>query len=177
MHIDVEQQKVENQQQPQEDNDHKKTRWQIDWKKFSSLFGGLVLLLALAGGIWWFFLGRDKTGGDDPVAVYDVAVMLKDQNQKDPEEDFKSSLKAGDVVMTRETSREWSNTERISYLIIKMKLKQSQAQKLTEPVTEKISKKEGIEQGLLDEERMKEMEKEEIEMALTRDVRARKYRI
>lgn len=192
MHVDVNQpeqnnageqgeqeaQEAQEVQEIQSEEQPTKSRYRIEWKKLVLLIGALVLLAAIVFGVWWFFWGRDKK--DDPVMVYDVAVMLKDQNQKDPEEDLKSSLKAGDVVLTRETGREWSNTERISYLILKMKLKQSEAAKLTEPETKKLSEKEAKEKGLIPEERgerEEEMEKEELEQRLIQTVRARKYRI
>ena len=189
MHVDVnqtgennlrEQGELEAQegQENQPEDQPKKSRYRIEWKKLVLLVGALVVLAAIVFGVRWFFWGRDKK--DDPVKVYDVAVMLKNQNQKDPEEDMKSSLKAGDVVLARETGREWSNTERISYLIIKMKIKESEAAKLTEPETEKLSEKEAKEKGLLpeeDENRDEKMEKEELEQRLIQTVRARKYRI
>jgi len=208
MHIDVDNENNEIQQQEGPENgsdsqpsfakasEGKKTRYKIEWKKFGLLLGGLILLAGLVfGGIWFF----KKGSKDDPVKVYDVAVMLKDQTNKDPEEDAKTSLKAGDVVMTRETGREWSNTERISYLILKMKLRESQAEKLVEPVEEKLSEKEAQEKGNLpakykvvddedlNEERKKQGDnnedremiilKRELESRLTVTTRARKYRI
>ena len=172
MHIDVENQNNQNFQQ--QHSYHTKTKYKIDYKKFGTLLSGIVLLVAIIfGGIWFF--GRDKK--DDPIKVYDVAVQLKDQKNSDPEEDAKNSLKAGDAALVRETGREWSNTEKISYLIIKMKIRQSQAQKLMESETKKLSEKEAIERGLADEERMKEMTKEERKEALKEVVRLRKYRI
>jgi hypothetical protein len=177
MHVDVnnENEGMQAGEMPENTENKPKSRYQINWKKLGTLIGGVVLIIALLAGIWWLIWGRDKQ--DDPVAVYDVAVMLKDQTNSDPEEDARTSLKAGDVVLARETGREWSDTEKISYLILKMKLKQSQAMKLVEPEYVELSEKEAIEEGLIDKERMGEMEKVELEEFLKKDVRARMYRI
>lgn len=58
-----------------------------------------------------------------------------------------------------------------------MKLSGTQAARLTEPETIKLSEKEANEKGMLDEEMAKEMSKEEKEEMLKETVRARKYRI
>jgi len=189
MHIDINNDNGQSQKEGMSEKDINKPRprYQINWKKLRVLIGAVVLVLMLVAGSWWFFTKRDK--GDDPVKVYDVAVVLKDQHNPDPEEDRKESLKAGDVALARETGREWSKTERIGYLIIKMKLKESQMRKLTEPVTEKLSKKEAEKKGLLPDpssaeatkgkggEKKNKMSKEELNQLLTQTVQARKYRI
>lgn len=159
--------------QDAEDAKKRKVKYKIDWKKLGLLVGALVVVVGVIGGGVWFF--KNKFGGEKK--IYDVAIQLRDQKNSDPKEDLRSSLKAGDVILARETGREWSTTERISYLIIKMKLNEDQLQKIVKPKTEELSKKEGIKKGILTEESAKEMEREELKQVLTETVVAREYRV
>lgn len=152
-------------------------KYQVEYKKLAPRIGVLLLIGAVAYGA--FFLWQKKTGekdGGEP-KVFDVAVIAKDQNSGNSEEDQKSSLKAGDVALAREAGRDWSDTEKRIYLILKMKLTEAQAARLTEPETIKLTETEAKEKGIFDDEMMKDISKEEKEEMLKQTVRARKYRI
>lgn len=152
--------------------EEKKKKYKINYKRLGILLGGVVLIIGLIiGGIWFF---KDR-GGE--VKVYEALIQLKDQTSSNEQEDAKSSAKAGDVLLVREAGQEWSNTEKISYLIIKMRLNQEQAQDLTKSKTKKLSKKEALEKGIINEEMLKEMPKEEQEQMLTENVLFREYRV
>ncbi len=150
----------------------KKRKYKIDYRNLSFLIGGLILLIGIIGGGIWFF--KSKKG---EVKVYDALVMLKDQKSANSEEDAKNSAKKGDVILIRETGQEWSKTEKISYLILKIKLNEKQAQKIVQAKTKKLSKDEAKEKGLVDDERLKTMEKEELEQTLKEDILFREYRV
>ncbi|GEM_PF-1197497 len=150
----------------------KKVKYRIDYKKLGFLFGGLILIV---GVVWSIFHFWGSGGGEEK--VYDVAVQLRDQTNSDLNEDARSSAKKGDVIVLRETGREWSTTENASYLIIKMKLNEKQASKLTQPKTKKLSKDEGKKKGLIDDEILKNIDDENLEQILREDVLFREYRI
>ncbi|MBT3356537.1 hypothetical protein HN399_04290 [bacterium] len=151
----------------------KRVKYKIDYKKLGLLFGGLLLMIALVYGGIWFFRSRD--GGE--IKVYDAVIQLRDRTNSDPEEDARNSAKKGDVILVRETGKEWSTTEKVSYLIIKMKLSEKEAQKIVQPKTKKLSKDEAKEKGVVNDEMLKEMEKEELNQALTQAVIFREYRV
>ncbi len=151
----------------------KKVRYKIDYKKLGFLFGVIVLLAGIIWGVIHFFSSRDKS----EYKIYDAAIQLRDRSNSDPEEDARSSAKKGDVILVRETGREWSDTEKVSYLIIKIKLNEEQAQKIVQSKTKKLSKDEATKKGILNEEMSKEMQKEELEQLLKEDVLFREYRI
>ncbi len=153
----------------------KKKKYKIDYKKLVILAGGAILLIGIVGGGIWFFKKQAEKKGE--VKIYDVLVQLKDQKSSNLEEDAQNSAKAGDVILVRETGGEWSKTERISYLILKMKLDEKQAQKIVQPKTEKLSKDEALEKGVVQEEQLKDMEKEELKMMLVETVLFREYRV
>lgn len=150
----------------------KRRKYKIDYKRLGVLIGGVILVIGIIGGGIWFFKNR---GGE--VKVYEALVQLKDQTSSDAEEDAKNSAKAGDVILVREAGQEWSKTEKISYLILKMKLNEEQAQQLVQPKTKKISEEEALEKGIVNEEMLKEMPKEEKEQMLVENVLFREYRV
>jgi ketol-acid reductoisomerase len=53
-------------------------------------------------------------------------------------EDLRSSLKAGDVLVVLPEGHQWSDTEKTSYLLIKMKLTEEEAQKLMQAETKEV---------------------------------------
>jgi hypothetical protein len=147
-------------------------------KKINSIKIIIPLFLIICAAVVAFFVwkGADRADGGE-VKVYDVAVMRKDQVQSDPDEDRRSSLKAGDVALAREVGRDWSDTEKRIFLIIKMNLDETQAARLVEPETVKLSEKEAKAKGRFDEEMLKEISKEEKKEMLNETFRARRYRI
>lgn len=151
----------------------KKVKYKIDYKKLSFLGGFLILIVAIVWGSFYFFKNRD--GGEEK--IYDVVIQLRDRTNSDPEEDARSSAKKGDVVLIRNAGQEWSTTEKVSYLIIKMKLDEKQSQKIVQSKTKKLSKDEAKEKGLLDDEMLENISKEELEQTLKEDVLFREYRV
>lgn len=151
----------------------KRVKYKIDYKKLSLLIGGAVLTGGLIWGGVYLFRSMNKA----EYKIYDAAVQLRDGKNADPEEDAKNSAKRGDVILVREAGREWSDTEKISYLIIKIKLNQEQAQKITQAKTKKLSKKEAINKGVVNDEILENIGKEELEQMLTENVLFREYRI
>jgi len=114
---------------------------------------GILLLIVIA---FSFFLLKDKIFKKDPKYIYEVAVMMRSQNNSDPEEDVRTSLKKGDVLVVQKEGHNWSKTEKVSYLILKMELSEAEASKLTKSKTREIPEKELSEE---ERERIKEEEK------------------
>ena len=83
------------------------------------LFLAIIVLL-----IW----GVPKLFTSPPKALYEVAVFAHNQSNSDSG----SSMGIGDVLVTMKEGHSWSNTEKISYLILKMNLTEEQARKLTQ---------------------------------------------
>lgn len=134
----------------------------------------LVVLGLIAGLVWGglkLFGGKNKS----EIKVYDAAIQLRDRTNADPVEDARSSAKKGDVILVRETGREWSDTEKVSYLIIKIKLNSEQAQKIVQTKTKNISKEEAKEKGKISDEMLKDMKKEELKSLLEEDILFREY--
>jgi len=77
-----------------------------------------------------------------PKQIYQVAIMVRSQVNKDKAEDLRTSLKRGDVLVVQKESHKFSKTESISYLILKMKLNEEQAAKLTKADEKELTKKE-----------------------------------
>lgn len=90
----------------------------------------LVCLILLVSASAYFSKSIFKS---NPKLNYEVAIAVRDQFSSDPAEDAKSSLKTGDVLVIQDDGHDWSKTEEISYLIIKMNLTEGQKQKLTAP--------------------------------------------
>jgi flagellar basal body-associated protein FliL len=136
-------------------------------KKWSVIIGSVLLLIILAGGgiLAWMKYKSANDPQNQP-QVYEALVMVTDQKTKDPEEDKRSSLKKGDVIAYFPEGHPWSETERISYLIVKIKLRPDEAAKLTEAET-KESKEVALPEGSPTSEKSMRPERETI--------RARKY--
>jgi hypothetical protein len=78
----------------------------------------------------------------EPKQLYEVAIMVRNQTNSNEEEDKRTSLKIGDVLLVQKVGHKWSRTERVSYLLLKMNLTKSQIEKLTKPIEKKLSKRE-----------------------------------
>lgn len=89
----------------------------------------LLLIVALGGFFSWKKYQTEK----NPVSVYEVAVVIRDQISVNPDEDRASSLKRGDAIAVRPENHQWSETEKISYLILKIRMKQKLAEDLLMP--------------------------------------------
>lgn len=134
---------------------------------------GLGVILVVVIGVLAFFLSKMPEK-----KVYEVAVMVRDQYSSNPEEDMRSSLKVGDVLVVKGEGLEWSQIEKVSYLILRMKLNEEQAQKLTQADGKEVKKPEPIEEELanLSPEQQQDLKKEREEPDF-QTIRPRKYRI
>ena len=115
-----------------------------------NIFIAIAVILIVIGG---FFVVK-KVFKQPLGQIYEVAVMARSQNNPDPAEDRKSSLKAGDVLIVQKHGHNWSTTESVSYLILKMNLTEEQTAKLT------MSKEKEIKFRDLPEEEKKRIEDE-----------------
>lgn len=143
-------------------------------KKKTVLIAAIVLLVVV-GAIYW--INSKKA----PKQIYEVAVMVRSQSNSDPEEDKKTSLKKGDVLVTQKEGHNWSKTESVSYLILKMNLTEEQAQMLTQAKTKEIEFKDlsEEEQKRIEEEkkRAKDEDREYVEEPRQKTLIAREYRV
>ena len=128
---------------------------------------GLLALGVIAIGVGGYFLAR-KIWKPAPKQVYEALVMVTDQKNSDPVEDAKSSLKAGDVLVILPEGHSWSDTEKISYLILKMNLTEDQAQKLLQPE----QRKRELSSRKSENRELSSQESQEMET-----IRARQYRL
>ncbi len=94
-------------------------------------------IIILAGGLIWggIYFFSSKKG---EVKNYQVLVSVRDEKSADPVEDKKSSMKMGYVIGVYPEDHEWSITEKVSYLILKMKLHEKEAQELTQSIEKDI---------------------------------------
>ena len=107
--------------------------------------------------------------------TYEVAVMIRNQKNPDPIEDARSSLKYGDVLVVKKEGHQWSDIEKISYLIIKMRLNRNQAQKITEAKYQKEKYENLDEEGRKElNDRLKSWGLKDVPLVI---VKARQYRI
>lgn len=67
--------------------------------------------------------------------LFEALVVLRDQQYDSPEEDQRSALKRGDVLAVRKAPHVWSDTERASYLIVKIEMTGKEANVLIAPKT------------------------------------------
>ena len=103
-------------------------------KQFKTIIILAICFLIIIGGYFSF----RKIFKPDPKQIYEVAVMVRDQYNSNPEEDKKTSLKIGDVLVIQKAGHRWSNTEKVSYLILKMNLTEKQKTKLTQAKEKEI---------------------------------------
>lgn len=95
-----------------------------------------ILLLIIAGIAFGIYKISNKAGKEKQ--VYEALVMVYDQKTSDPKEDARSSLKKGDVIVIFPEGHNWSETEKNSYLILKIKLTAEESQKLIEPKQKEV---------------------------------------
>ncbi|HEB62301.1 MAG TPA: hypothetical protein ENI82_04030 [Bacteroidetes bacterium] len=82
-----------------------------------------------------------EEGSKQEKKVYEVLVAVRNQYNPDPEEDKRTSMKKGYVLGVYDDGHKWSETEKKSYLILKMKLTKTEKEKLTQSITEETSRK------------------------------------
>jgi hypothetical protein len=140
----------------------------VDKKKAAIALGALIVL-AIAGYYGWQYFKPKE------YKIYEALIAVRNQFNSDPAEDAKNSLKIGDVLLTLPEGHRWSDLEKASYLILKMRLTAEQAQTLVLPEERKavIPKPKTAEEKKQAAERKKaEGDRQQMET-----VRARRYRI
>jgi hypothetical protein len=138
------------------------------------------LLFVVLYAITLIFKNLDKNKNDRSSQGYEALIQVRDQTSRDPVEDARASLKAGDVIAVFPAGHSWSGTERMSYLILRLDITEEQSRKLTEPVTkkheptaeEKKSQEERAKNAKENDRKMMDMERNRMDT-----VRARAYRI
>ncbi len=108
-------------------------------KKFIILIVIVTLIIAaIIGGVILWKKYKDNQKPENQPQVYEALVNVVDQKTGDPVEDARSSLKKGDVIAYFPAGHSWSDTEKNSYLIVKLKLKAEDAAKLMAAETKEI---------------------------------------
>ena len=141
--------------------------------KYWRLILFVLVIVGLIYAIGWSvnkFILKGKWGSGE-TKTYQILVAVYDEKNSNPIEDKKSSMKKGYVIGVYGESHEWSDTEKFSYLILKIKLNEKEAQKIVEPVEKEIDKK------TLSEEQKKMMKEEKNPEVQKEVVAARKYKI
>jgi hypothetical protein len=120
----------------------------VNKKKFAMTIAiGVLLVAGIVFGILAWKKHKDNKNPENQPQVYEALVNIVDQKAGDSAEDARSSLKKGDVIAYFPEGHPWSETESISYLIVKIKLKPDEAAKLTEAETKEIKKEKTKEKG------------------------------
>jgi len=134
----------------------------------------IVIFLFIAGVALILKVSLDE----GPKEIYEVAVMVKDQNNSNSDEDMSTSMKKGDVLVIKKEGQNWSRTELVTYLILKIELSEEQRQKLTQAQTEEVNRSKTTDkelEGLSSEQKKEFIEpRKEPEM---KTIRPREYRI
>jgi hypothetical protein len=94
-----------------------------------------LIAVIIIGTAWGILKYKNRNNPENKEQVYEALVNIVDQKASDPVEDARSSLKKGDVTAYFPEGHSWSDTEKNSYLIVKLKLKPADAAKLMEAVT------------------------------------------
>jgi len=149
-------------------------------KKYKKIIFIITGVIIIAGGVFWDISKThqlqikkaEENLADDQSEkkMYEVLVAVRNQKNSDSEEDRKNSMKKGYVMGVNEEGQKWSDTEKTSYLILKMNLTEKQKTALTQPIEKEISLKK-----LSKEER--EMLKEEGREAKKEKIGLRIYKI
>jgi hypothetical protein len=110
--------------------------WKL-WKKFPKILKWIIVILILGAIGTWITLKIIHNNQQKNAQVYEALVMPVDQKNPNAVEDAKSSLKYGDVIAIFPEGHSWSDTEKNSYLIVKIKLTKDEAAELTQSKTQK----------------------------------------
>ena len=122
----------------------KKLIRQINYRDYRVIIV-MILLLILLG--WGGYALTKKLIYYFSKQTYEAVVVVRDQYNPDPIQDAKTSLKYGDVLALKEEGHNWSEIEKISYLIIKLELNRSQAAKITQSKYQKTKYADLSEEG------------------------------
>lgn len=106
------------------------------WRLILLIF--LVLAIA-AGAVWGVKKMKSRIAAENgPTKTRQVLVSIRDNKMPDPVEDKKSSIKLGYVLGVYPEDHKWSDTEKRTFLILKMNLNDKQASELTAPLEQPI---------------------------------------
>lgn len=135
-------------------------------RKRGVALGGLavIVVLGLAG-----FSGkkyRDYVRANEH--IYEALVQPFNQNPYGDKIVDPSALETGDVIVIFPEGHVWSDSEKTSYLILKLKLSEKEANRLIEPVTKEVKRPKA--------EKAEDKTAEDMG-TMTETVRARKYRL
>ena len=111
-----------------------------DKKRFFLFVGTIIVLLAILVFLGVRLFNRDMGKEELPEtpAVYEAITMITDETSGEAEGGKDNSLKKGDVIAVFPEGHPWSETEETSYLILKLRLKKEEADKLLESVTREL---------------------------------------
>lgn len=132
-------------------------------KRFAFFIAIAVLIIAVT--IWGIIKFKNRNNPENQPQVYEALVNIVDQKAADPIEDARGSLKRGDVISVFPEGHPWSETEKISYLIVKLKITPDDAEKLTRAKTREVKRKTPEANSESDVANMKDMKEEEIILA------------
>ncbi len=83
---------------------------------------------------WSDLAGFLAAASEDPTAEpYELLIKIGDNYASDPEEDLMASYKAGDIILVKPAGHKWSETEKNSYLIIRVDLPKEKAEEIVSP--------------------------------------------
>lgn len=91
---------------------------------------GAILAIAVLAGFW----GIKKSARQSGNKIYEAAVLVRGQENDNPAHDRAPALMVGDVVSLAEAGYSWSKTEKISYLILRLRLSEEEKNKLLRPL-------------------------------------------
>ena len=136
----------------------------MKYKKFLLV---VLIMLFLAGGISLIvFMDMDDNNNSENTnasnfskerKVYEALVAVRDQKESDPEEDRKNSMKKGYVIGVYNEGQKWSDTEKTSYLILKINLTEEERDILVRPVEREAEIVVPMERGTGGKEMQKEI--------------------
>lgn len=112
----------------------------VNKKKFLLV---IIIIAAIFAAVIFAITAKvkeDKKPENQP-QIYEALVNIVDEKASDPVEDARSSLKKGDVIAIFPEGHEWSDTEKNSYLIVKLKIKEKEMKELTVAKTRKVEGK------------------------------------
>ena len=111
----------------------------VDKKRFTLLVGAIMVLIAASVFFGTKFLKKNsKIDIQESPTLYEALVQPFNQGSGNSEvEKDTSALEKGDVVVVFPEGHPWSETEKTSYPILKLKITQEEVSKLLEPIDEK----------------------------------------
>lgn len=101
----------------------------------------LAIIAAVAGLIFVVFKIKESQKPENQISTYEALVNIVDEKTADPIEDARSSLKKGDVIAIFPEGHGWSDTEKNSYLIVKLKITEKEMKELTAAKVRKVEGK------------------------------------